>query len=149
MSVYQNLQIVNNVKLSNCQNVRMSKSPNCQQCKIVKMSKCHHVRMSECQNVRMSKCQIVKLSQYQMSFIIRVCRLTQRIDCVLIFSIFFFLILTLFSLALNCIKKLEFQNTKWAIIYFNNYYYLPITNQSKYNITNCTNDKTGYQTFAT
>ena len=92
MSEYQNLQIVNNVKLSNCQNVRMSKSPNCQQCKIVKMSKCQNVRMSECQNVRMSKCQIVnqivKLSQYQMSFIIRVCRLTQRIDCVLIFSIF-------------------------------------------------------------
>ena len=57
MSEYQNLQIVNNVKLSNCQNVRMSKSPNCQQCKIVKMSKCQNVRMSECQNVKMSNCQ--------------------------------------------------------------------------------------------
>ena len=53
----QQCEIVNHVKLSNCQNVRMSKSPNCQQCKIVKMSKCHHVRMSECQNVKMSNCQ--------------------------------------------------------------------------------------------
>ena len=34
-------------------------------------------------------CETVKLSQYQMSCVIRVCRLTQRIDCVLIFSIFY------------------------------------------------------------
>ena len=51
------------------------------------MSKCQNIKMSNCQNVN----QIVKLSQYQMSCIIRVCcRLSQRIDCVLIFSIFFF-----------------------------------------------------------
>ena len=41
--------------------------------------------MSTCQNVN----QIVKSLQYQMSCIIRVCRLSQRIDCVLIFRIFF------------------------------------------------------------
>ena len=48
--------------------------------------------MSNCPNIKLSKCQIVnqivKLSQYQMSCIIRVCRLTQRIDCVLFFRIF-------------------------------------------------------------
>ena len=60
---------VNNVKIQECQ---MSTMSNCQQCQIV----------------RMSNCQNVKLSQYQMSCIIRVCRLIQRIDCVLIFSIF-------------------------------------------------------------
>ena len=46
----------------------------------IKLSKCK----SNCQNIN----QIVKLSQYQMSYVISVCRLTQRIDCVLIFSIF-------------------------------------------------------------
>ena len=57
------------------------------------MSNCQNVKLSNCQNVKLSKFQsvnqIVKLSQYQMSCIIRVCRLSQRIDCVLIFSIFF------------------------------------------------------------
>ena len=56
------------------------------------MSNCQNVKISKCQNIKMSNCQnfnlSIKLSQYQMSCIIRVCRLSQRIDCVLIFSIF-------------------------------------------------------------
>ena len=49
----------------------------------VKMS----IKLSNCQ---MSNCQIFKLSKQnvKLSCIIRVCRLTQRINCVLIFSIF-------------------------------------------------------------
>ena len=71
-------------KLSKCQ----SNYQNVNQ--IVKMS----IKLSKCQsnyqNVNQNVNQIVKLSQYQMSCIIRVCRLSQRIDCVLIFSIFLF-----------------------------------------------------------
>ena len=69
--------------MSECQNVKISK------CQTVKISNCKNVKLSKCQIV---KCQNVKLSQYQMSCIIRVCRLTQRIDCVLIFSIFYSLL---------------------------------------------------------
>ena len=76
-----------NVKIFKCQQCQIVNNVNCQQCEIV-----NHVKLSKCQIVKLSKCQIaneiIKSSQYQMSRIIRVCRLTQRIDCVLIFSIF-------------------------------------------------------------
>ena len=90
MSNCQQCRIVNNVKLStmwNCQqfeifnNVKLSTMWNCQQCEIVNHVKLSTMwRMSNCPNIKLSKCQIVnqivKLSQYQMSCIIRVCRLT-------------------------------------------------------------------------
>ena len=52
-------------------------------CKNFKMSDSQIIKMSNCQNVKLS----IKLSQYQMSCIISVCRLTLRINCVMIFNV--------------------------------------------------------------
>ena len=57
-------QIVKLSTMSNCPNVQMSWCQQCQQYQIVKLLNCQIVN------------QIVKLSKYQMSCIIRVCRLT-------------------------------------------------------------------------
>ena len=102
MSNCQQSQIVNNVKLStmsNCQNVKLSK------CQIVN-------------NVKLSNFQIVKLSQYQMSCIIRVCRLTQRIDCVVIFSIFCMISHCLWQvqLSVNCYYFNEISTTPQKLL---------------------------------
>ena len=79
MSNCQQYQTVNNIKLStmsNCQqcqivkNVKLSNFQNCQKVKN-KLSKCQNFN-----NVILSNYQIVKFSQYEMSCIIRVCRLT-------------------------------------------------------------------------
>ena len=72
--------------MSNVNNVKFSTMSNCQQCQVVKLSAMPNCKIVN--NVKLSNFQIVKLSQYQMSCIIRVCRLTQRIDCVLFFRIF-------------------------------------------------------------
>merc|ERR1712015_320242 len=61
MSNYQQCQMVNNVKFSNCQQCQIVKMSNCQQCQIFKLSNCHNI-----------KCHAS----------------SERIDCVLIFSIF-------------------------------------------------------------
>ena len=119
LSTMSNCQILKMSKSHNVNNVKLSTLSNCQQYQIVnnvKLSnvKCQILKLSNCQKIKMSKssnCQNVKLSQYQMSCIIRVCGLGQRIDYIVIFSIFLSLWRQHFSLfglyvnfsRLNCV----------------------------------------------